>query len=234
MDMNLTPWCFQCIHNSPARLRHSSNGLFKKIIIIKYENRAVYPGWCCFFKCLKQIVAASLKEQREIYVYVIFFFCVKAIISQFVKSNQSKRWNMPVLEVAVSKEKWQSGAMHNSRVKRRQTAILQVCRLMQQEHEASRWIMFMLENRLESVERVAKAIIPMNSRWLKWYIINEGNMTFITWGAFAEWESPRDTGRAAMSQNVTQRSSSSGELGCSWSSCLLLWQSKLRLFLKCF
>lgn len=88
--------------------------------------------------------------------------------------------------------------MHNIRVnvtQRRQTAILQVCRLMQQECEASRWIMFMLESRLESVERVAKAIVPMNSRWLKWYIINEGNMKFITWGAFAEWETPRDTGR---------------------------------------
>lgn len=91
--------------------------------------------------------------------------------------------------------------MHNSRVnvtQRRQTAILQVCRLMQPECEASRWIMFMLESRLESVERVTKAIIPMNSRWLKWYIINEGNMKFITWGAFAEWETPRDAGRGPM------------------------------------
>lgn len=61
---------------------------------------------------------------------------------------------------------------------------------MQQQREASRWITFMLENRLESVERVAKAIAPMNSRWLKWYIINEGNMKFITWGAFAERETP--------------------------------------------
>lgn len=103
---------------------------------------------------------------------------------------------MSALEVA-SRNDWVA-TMHNSRVnvtQWRQTAILQVRRLMQQECEASRWIMFMLESRLESVERVAKAIIPMNSRWLKWYIINEGNMKFITWGAFAEWETPHDAGR---------------------------------------